>query len=72
MVSRDDYDLIVKSGMCVIDCSWNKIETITQTYDHERILPYLLASNNVNYGVPFQLSCAEALAAGLFLAGFEE
>ena len=27
-VSKDDLDIIEKNGLCVIDCSWNKIEDV--------------------------------------------
>jgi pre-rRNA-processing protein TSR3 len=29
IISKEDRELIIKSGLCVIDCSWNKIETVT-------------------------------------------
>lgn len=36
------------------------------------IVPYLLASNPVNYGKPYRLNCAEAIAAGFYLTGHPE
>jgi len=36
------------------------------------IVPYLVAANSVNYGRPWRLNCAEALAACFFICGHED
>jgi pre-rRNA-processing protein TSR3 len=74
MISLEDAELLEKNGVCVIDCSWAFFETVKvkSIKSRERILPNLLAANTINYGKEFKLSCAEALAAACFLAGFEE
>jgi pre-rRNA-processing protein TSR3 len=73
LLSIDDHILIKEHGLVVIDCSWKKTESIFQNpFRTGRILPHLLAVNPINYGKWDRLSSAEALAAALYITGFEE
>lgn len=63
---------------------WSKIggkcERLCQFWDSlcyfypwlTEIVPYLVAANAVNYGRPWRLNCAEALAACFFICGHED
>lgn len=74
-VSKQDFNLISSDGASVVDCSWARID---ETPFHQmpcknlRTLPYLFASNPVNYGKPYKLNCAEAYAAAFMLGGLDK
>ncbi len=63
-------------SITVFDCSWNRLSEfeskIRALKRRKRALPYLIASNPTNYGRPFILSSAEAIAAALFILGEQE
>ncbi len=72
-ISREDQPPILDKGLVGIDCSWKKIETMDRAFRSRgigRSLPYLVAANPVNYGIPTKLSSVEALAAALYITGF--
>mmetsp|Transcript_15786 Transcript_15786/g.36549 ORF Transcript_15786/g.36549 Transcript_15786/m.36549 type:complete len:315 (+) Transcript_15786:135-1079(+) len=73
-VSPADIKILEKTGMSLIDCSWARLQEIPfrqMASGHHRLLPFMVATNSVNYGRPFKLTCAEACAATLFICGKE-
>jgi pre-rRNA-processing protein TSR3 len=62
-------DRFVRS-ISVLDCSWVVLDTGTvRSWRIRRALPFLMASNPVNFGKPCKLSSIEALAATLYILG---
>ncbi|EMR08791.1 hypothetical protein PNEG_02961 [Pneumocystis murina B123] len=73
-LSKEDAPLLREMGVAVIECSWQRIDEIPSRYirgRNFRALPYLIAANSVNYGRPWKLNCAEALATCLYIAGYQ-
>ena len=66
-LSRADRTHAMK-GLVVMDLTWTNIENIPRPKGvNERALPYLLASNPVNWGRPMELNSAEAVIASLII-----
>ncbi len=72
--SPADRGRLERRGLAAIDCSWIHSDEVFELSmrGKSRCLPYLIAANPVNYGVPTKLCTVEALTAALYIAGFKE
>jgi len=60
-------------GLVVMDLTWTNIDDFPRPKGmNERALPYLIASNPVNWGRPMELNSAEAIVASLIILGERE
>ncbi|KAI9179292.1 ribosome biogenesis protein tsr3 [Blastocladiella emersonii ATCC 22665] len=74
-ISPADRDIVRQHGLCVVECSWARLDEVPFNRiksPHDRLLPFLVASNPVNYGRPWRLNCVEALAASFYITGFKD
>lgn len=74
-ISPADSSILDAYGAAVVECSWARIKEVPFSKiggKCERLLPYLVAANSVNYGKPWRLNCVEALGAAFFICGKRE
>ncbi len=71
-LSPEDKKRAEEGGLRAVDCTWVEAEGKIPEYENGRALPYLVAVNPINYGKPFQLTTAEALAGALFILDEED
>jgi pre-rRNA-processing protein TSR3 len=74
MLSIKDREIALRHGIIAVDCSWKNAEALfnrVRIRGFHRRLPRLIAVNPINFGNPHILSTVEALAASLYILGFE-
>ena len=75
VVCKTDKPIV--DSICVIDCSWNKAESVLTNHKYlrkgiPRKIPALLAGNPINYARLGRLSSVESLAACYYVLGEKE
>lgn len=79
-LSAADRPWASRGGLLAVDCSWNRLSDRGGFHfsgpgrpsgRNARRLPFLFAGNPQHYGRLGELNTAEALAAGLFVLGYE-
>ena len=65
-------DRDISKAMVAVDASWRRISEVRWPSGIQRRLPFLVAANPINYGVPEYLSTVEAIASALMILGYEE
>ena len=71
-LSPDDIRY-ARHGLVVMDLTWTNIDEFPRPKGtNDRALPYMLASNPINWGRPMELNSAEAVMASLFILGERE
>lgn len=71
-VCPNDEEIVASMGVAVVECSWARIDEIPFGKiggKHLRLLPFLYAANQTNFGKPWRLNCVEALAACFAITG---
>jgi len=74
-ISPADRELMEQYGAAVVECSWARVKEVPWAKiggKCERLLPYLVAANSVNYGKPWRLNCVEALGAAFYICGHRD
>jgi pre-rRNA-processing protein TSR3 len=75
-ISREDAKAISSEGLVAVDGSWKfadrSFRRIGWSSNKRKAIPMLIAANPTNYGKPYKLSTAEALAAALYITGFAD
>ena len=62
--------IYAEKGLVVMDLTWTNIDDFPRPKGmNERSLPFLIASNPVNWGRPMELNSAEAAVASLMILG---
>ena len=75
LLNTKDIPISRRSGIAVIDSSWRQIaekKVKFPRFSNERQIPWLVATNTVNYGKPYRLSTIEAFLAALTILGYEK
>ncbi|KAJ9442293.1 Ribosome biogenesis protein TSR3 [Diplonema papillatum] len=74
-VSPEDRACVEKNGVGVVDCSWARLDDVPwkqMKMGPERLLPFVVAANPVNFGKPMKLTCVEAISATLYITGYKD